>query len=119
MAVYEHTYKPYAGPLTPEWSRFLIIPRHAYRGGNVIERTFNDFKHWRGLATTYDKHASVYHGALVLAAALLWIDDLSGVVASVLGVEHAFGELGPALVRRCDELHENGGDLDDVRASLC
>ena len=31
MAVYEHTYKPYAGVLTPEWSRFLIIPRHAYR----------------------------------------------------------------------------------------
>ena len=31
MAVYEHGYKPYAGPLTPEWSRFLIIPRHAYR----------------------------------------------------------------------------------------
>lgn len=31
MAVYEHKYKPYAGPLTPEWSRFLIIPRHAYR----------------------------------------------------------------------------------------
>ncbi|HSF22767.1 MAG TPA: hypothetical protein VLE20_00970, partial [Blastocatellia bacterium] len=31
MAVYEHTYKPYAGPLTPTWSRFLIIPRHAYR----------------------------------------------------------------------------------------
>ena len=31
MAVYEHTYKPYEGSLTPEWSRFLIIPRHAYR----------------------------------------------------------------------------------------
>lgn len=31
MAVYEHAYKPYAGTLTPEWSRFLIIPRHAYR----------------------------------------------------------------------------------------
>src|SRR6185295_14911467 len=31
MAVYEHTYKPYAGPLSPEWSRFLILPRHAYR----------------------------------------------------------------------------------------
>ena len=29
MAVYEHTYRNYAGPLTPEWSRFLIIPRHA------------------------------------------------------------------------------------------
>src|SRR4030095_9616059 len=31
MAVYEQTYKRYSGPLTPEWSRFLIIPRHAYR----------------------------------------------------------------------------------------
>jgi ABC-2 type transport system permease protein len=31
MAVYEHSYKPYAGPLTPKWSRLLIIPRHAYR----------------------------------------------------------------------------------------
>jgi ABC-2 type transport system permease protein len=31
MAVYEQTYKPYTGKLTPEWSRFLIIPRHAFR----------------------------------------------------------------------------------------
>ena len=32
MAVYEQSYKRYEGPLTPEWSRFLIIPRHALRG---------------------------------------------------------------------------------------
>jgi len=31
MAVYEHTYKPYLGKLTPEWNRFLVIPRHAFR----------------------------------------------------------------------------------------
>jgi len=31
MAVYEHTYKQYLGRLTPEWSRFLVIPRHAFR----------------------------------------------------------------------------------------
>lgn len=31
MAVYEHSYRNYAGPQTPEWSRFLIIPRHAFR----------------------------------------------------------------------------------------
>src|SRR5882672_10686166 len=31
MAVYEVTYKPYLGRLTPEWSRFLVIPRHAFR----------------------------------------------------------------------------------------
>jgi ABC-2 type transport system permease protein len=31
MAVLERAYKQYRGSLTPEWSRFLIIPRHAYR----------------------------------------------------------------------------------------
>ncbi len=31
MAVYERTYQRYGGSLTPEWSRFLIIPRRAYR----------------------------------------------------------------------------------------
>jgi ABC-2 type transport system permease protein len=30
MAVYERTYQQFQGRLTPEWSRFLIIPRHAY-----------------------------------------------------------------------------------------
>jgi ABC-2 type transport system permease protein len=31
MAVYQHTYQQYAGPATPLWSRFLIIPRYAYQ----------------------------------------------------------------------------------------
>lgn len=31
MAVYEHTYKPYTGEVTPLWSRFLVIPRHALK----------------------------------------------------------------------------------------
>ncbi len=31
MAVYEHTYQPYTGKLTPDRSRFLIIPRYAYQ----------------------------------------------------------------------------------------
>src|SRR5262245_8395903 len=31
MAVLERSYKQYEGPLSPEWSRFLIIPRHALR----------------------------------------------------------------------------------------
>lgn len=30
MSVYEQTYKPYSGTLTPRWSRLLIIPRYAY-----------------------------------------------------------------------------------------
>jgi len=31
MAVYEQTYKRYQGFLTPEWSRFLVLPRYAFR----------------------------------------------------------------------------------------
>jgi ABC-2 type transport system permease protein len=31
MAVYEHTYRAYEGALTPPRTRFLIIPRYAYR----------------------------------------------------------------------------------------
>ncbi|MEW6736462.1 MAG: ABC transporter permease subunit [Acidobacteriota bacterium] len=31
MAVYEQVYKPYTGQQTSTWSRFLIIPRHAYQ----------------------------------------------------------------------------------------
>jgi len=43
---------------------------------------------------------------------------LSGVLASVLGVVHPFGDLRPAPKRRGDGLHENGSALDDVRAGL-
>jgi ABC-2 type transport system permease protein len=31
MAVLERSYKRFQGTLSPEWRRFLIIPRHAYR----------------------------------------------------------------------------------------
>lgn len=44
----------------------------AYKGRNVVERSFNAIKHWRGLATRYDKLAIVYRGAAVLAAILAW-----------------------------------------------
>jgi ABC-2 type transport system permease protein len=31
MAVFEHSYRPFTGTTTPVWSRFLIIPKSAYR----------------------------------------------------------------------------------------
>ena len=65
---------PQSDAARPAAARHLRPP--AYRGRNVIERAFNGFKHWRGLATRYDKHAIVYRGALVLAAALIWLTDL-------------------------------------------
>ena len=44
-----------------------------YKHRNVVERAFNQFKNWRGIATRYDKHALVYRGGVVLAAILLWL----------------------------------------------
>ena len=32
MAVYKRSYRGYDGPLTPRWSRFLILSRYAARG---------------------------------------------------------------------------------------
>ena len=44
-----------------------------YKGRNVIERSFNDHKQWRGLATRYDKLARVYRGGVVLRAITIWL----------------------------------------------
>jgi transposase len=44
-----------------------------YKDRNVVERSFNDHKQWRGLATRYDKLATVYRGGVVLRAILMWL----------------------------------------------
>jgi putative transposase len=46
-----------------------------YKGRNVIERSFNDHKQWRGLATRYDKLATVYRGGAVLRAITIWLRE--------------------------------------------
>lgn len=45
----------------------------AYKGRNVVERSFNDHKQWRGIATRYDKHAVNYRGGVVLRAITIWL----------------------------------------------
>lgn len=45
----------------------------AYKGRNVVERSFNNHKQWRGLATRYDKLAAVYRGGVVLRAITIWL----------------------------------------------
>lgn len=45
----------------------------AYKGRNVVERSFNDHKQWRGIATRYDKLAAVYRGGVVLRAITIWL----------------------------------------------
>jgi transposase len=45
----------------------------AYKGRNIIERSFNAHQQWRGIATRYDKLAAVYRGAVVLRAITIWL----------------------------------------------
>jgi transposase len=44
-----------------------------YRACNRIERFFNRIKHFRRLATRYEKHAANFLAMLKLAAAHLWL----------------------------------------------
>lgn len=48
-----------------------------YRGRNVIERRFNVVKQWRGIATRYDKLATIYRSAIILHAVITWTKTLS------------------------------------------
>lgn len=44
-----------------------------YKNRNTVERGFNVFKQWRGLATRYDKLAVTYRGGAVLRAITIWL----------------------------------------------
>lgn len=44
-----------------------------YKRRNVVERCFNRFKQWRGIATRYDKKALNYRAGIVLASIILWL----------------------------------------------
>lgn len=44
-----------------------------YKERNLVERLFNKLKHYRRLATRYDKTASAYLGFVYLAASMLWL----------------------------------------------
>lgn len=47
-----------------------------YKARNVIERTFNMYKQWRGIATRYDQLALTYRGGVILRAITIWLNQL-------------------------------------------
>lgn len=46
--------------------------REAYRQRNTVERCINRLKQWRGLATRYDKTATIYLAGLHIAGIFMW-----------------------------------------------
>jgi transposase len=51
----------------PTFSPFL------YRYRNLVERFFNKLKHYRAVATRYEKHAANYLALVKLAAIRIWL----------------------------------------------
>jgi transposase len=51
----------------PSFSPFL------YRYRNLVERFFNKLKHFRAIATRYEKHAANYLALIKLAASRIWL----------------------------------------------
>jgi transposase len=43
-----------------------------YKRRNLIERTFNKLKHWRRIATRYDRKSLYFLSALYLVSAVTW-----------------------------------------------
>lgn len=45
----------------------------AYRQRNVVERSINRLKQWRGIATRFHKKARYFQASLTLASILIWL----------------------------------------------
>jgi transposase len=61
--------------IPPKRSRNQPIPydKDVYKERNLVERFFNKIKHFRRIATRYEKTASSFAAMLALAAAMIWM----------------------------------------------
>jgi transposase len=65
-----------AQPHIPSRSRRLVhrsVDHAIYRQRNLVERFFNKLKHFRRIATRFDKLARNYLAAVLLASTRLWL----------------------------------------------
>ena len=60
-------------PCNPTRRRPIAYDFEAYKKRNTVERCFNKLKHFRRIATRYDRRAVYFLSFLHLAAAMLWI----------------------------------------------
>ena len=49
-----------------------VYDRELYKQRNLIERAFNKLKHWRRIATRYDRRSRYFLAVLHLVAAVIW-----------------------------------------------
>lgn len=54
----------------------ICFSKYLYRQRNLVERFFNKIKHYRRIATRYDKLDENYLAALKLVIVRIWLRDL-------------------------------------------
>ena len=57
----------------------LRLNKRAYKKRNAVERFFNKMKHYRAVATRYEKHANNFLALVKLAAVQIWIRSYESV----------------------------------------
>lgn len=60
-------------PCNPRRKQPIAYDFEAYKVRNVVERCFNKLKHFRRIATRFDRRATYFLSFLHIAAALLWM----------------------------------------------
>jgi len=60
-------------PCNPTRKRAIPYDFEAYKIRNTVERCFNKLKHYRRIATRFDRRAANFLSFLHLAAAMLWM----------------------------------------------
>jgi transposase len=60
-------------PCNPTRKRLLPYDFAAYKVRNTVERCFNKLKHFRRIATRFDRRAIHFLSFIHLAAAILWM----------------------------------------------
>jgi transposase len=46
-----------------------------YKERNTVERCFSKLKHYRAVATRYDKRERIYQGTVDVASIMIWLRD--------------------------------------------
>lgn len=60
-------------PCNPTRKKMIPYDFEAYKVRNTVERCFNKLKHFRRIATRFDRQAVYFLGFLQIAAAMLWM----------------------------------------------
>ena len=60
-------------PCNPTRKRLIPHDKDICKARNRIERCFNKLKHFRRIATRYDRRASYFRAFILIACAILWM----------------------------------------------